>query len=153
MNGKGGITVKVRDLMTDKIIHISPTESVEVAARTLTHYNIGALPVCGNDGKLCGVVTDRDLVTRCMASGRTPAQTAVKDVMTRQVLTAQPDMEAGVAAHLMGRQQVRRLPVVEDGKLCGMVSLGDLAKREQSIMDAADALSDISDNISHRDNW
>ena len=153
MNFKGGITVKVRDLMTDKIIHISPTESVEVAARTLTHYNIGALPVCGSDGKLCGVVTDRDLVIRCMASGRTPAHTAVKDVMTRQVLTIQPDMEAGVAAHLMGRQQVRRLPVVEDGKLCGMVSLGDLAKREQSIMDAADALSDISDNISHRDNW
>ena len=145
--------MKVRDIMTGPAIHIDPTESVEVAARTLTQYNIGSLPVCSDDGKLCGVVTDRDLVTRCMASGRHPAQTAVREVMTNRVLSVQPDTETGVAAHLMGRQQVRRLPVVENGKLCGMVSLGDLAKREDSVMDAADALSDISDNVSHRDNW
>lgn len=142
--------MKVRDIMTKPAIHVSPTESVEVAARTLTHYNIGILPVCGTDGKLCGLVTDRDLVTRCMASGRTPAQTTVREVMTNQVTSVQPDMEAGVAAHLMGRQQVRRLPVVENGKLCGMVSLGDLAKWEESVMDAADALTDITNNISSR---
>lgn len=145
--------MKVRDIMTNPVIHISPTESVEVAARTLTHYNIGSLPVCSMDGKLCGVVTDRDLVTRCMASGRLPSQTTVREVMTSQVLSVQPDMDSGVAAHLMGRQQVRRLPVVENGRLCGMVSLGDLAKREESVMDAADALTDISDNVSHRDDW
>ena len=142
--------MKVRDIMTKPAIHVSPTESVEVAARTLTQYNIGVLPVCGSDGKVCGLVTDRDLVTRCMASGRTAAQTTVRDVMTSQVTSVQPDMEAGVAAHLMGRRQVRRLPVVENGKLCGMVSLGDLAKREESIMDAADALTDITSNISQR---
>ena len=145
--------MKVRDIMTKPVIHISPAESVEVAARTLAQYNIGALPVCGNDGKLCGVITDRDLVTRCVASGKRPADTLVREVMTGQVQSVQPDMEAGVAAHLMGRQQVRRLPVVENGKLCGMVSLGDLAKREESVMDAADALTDISDNISHRSGW
>lgn len=142
--------MKVRDLMTKPAIHVSPTESVESAARTLTQYNIGILPVCSTDGKLCGLVTDRDLVTRCMASGRTAAQTTVRDVMTSQVTSVQPDMEVNVAAHLMGRQQVRRLPVVENGKLCGMVTLGDLAKREESIMDAADALTDITSNISHR---
>ena len=142
--------MKVRDIMTSPVIHVSPTESVEVAARTLTQYNIGVLPVCGTDGKVCGLVTDRDLVTRCMASGRTAAQTTVRDVMTSQVTSVQPDMDAGVAAHLMGRQQVRRLPVVENGKLCGMVSLGDLAKREESILDAADALTDITSNISQR---
>lgn len=145
--------MKVRDVMTDSVIRISPTESVEVAARTLAHYNIGMLPVCGNDGKLCGVVTDRDMVTRCLASGRQPGQTTVREIMTGRVLTVEPDMDSGAAAHLMGRQQVRRLPVVEAGKLCGMVSLGDLAKREESVMDAADALSDISDNISSGDLW
>ncbi len=145
--------MKVRDIMTKPAIHISPAESVEVAARTLAQYNIGALPVCGNDGKLCGVITDRDLVTRCVASGKTPADTMVREVMTGQVMSVQPDMETGVAAHLMGRQQIRRLPVVENGRLCGMVSLGDLAKREESVMDAADALTDISDNVSHRDSW
>ena len=142
--------MKVRDLMTSPVIRIQADETVEVAARTLTHYNIGALPVCGSDGRVCGVVTDRDLVTRCLASGRMPGATKVRDVMSGNVVAAQPDMEAGVAAHLMGRQQVRRLPVLENGKLCGMVSLGDLANREDSCMDAADALTDICSNISAR---
>ena len=145
--------MKVRDLMTKPAIHISPNESVEVAARTLTQYNIGALPVCGADGKLCGVLTDRDVVIRCVASGKQPSQTAVREVMTGKVLSVQPDMEVGVAAHLMGRQQIRRLPVVENGKLCGMVSLGDLSKREDSVMDAADALAEISSNISDGGIW
>lgn len=142
--------MKVRDIMTNPAIHVSPTESVEVAARTLAQYNIGILPVCGENGNICGLVTDRDLVTRCVAAGRSPAKTTVREVMTGQVVSAQPDMEANVAAHLMGRQQVRRLPVVENGKLCGMVTLGDLANKEESIMDAADALSDITSNISER---
>lgn len=142
--------MKVRDLMTSPVIRIQADETVEVAARTLTHYNIGALPVCGSDGRVCGVVTDRDLVTRCLASGRMPGATKVRDVMSGNVVAAQPDMEAGAAAHLMGRQQVRRLPVLENGKLCGMVSLGDLANREDSCMDAADALTDICSNISAR---
>ena len=60
--------MKVRDIMTKPAIHVGPLESVEVAARTLTQYNIGILPVCGTDGKVCGLVTDRDLVTRCMAA-------------------------------------------------------------------------------------
>jgi len=142
--------VKLRDIMTDNVIRIDPEETVAVAARTLTHYNIGALPVCSQDGKLCGVVTDRDLVTRCVASGRLPQQTKVRDVMTGRVISAAPDMDTAVAAHLMGRQQVRRLPVVENGVLCGMVSLGDLANREDCNPDAADALGDICANISDR---
>ena len=70
--------------------------------------------------------------------------------MTGQVTSVKPDMEIGVAAHLMGRQQIRRLPVTENGRLCGMVSLGDLAVREDSVMDAADALMDIASNLSQR---
>lgn len=142
--------MKVREIMTCPAVSVAPGESVEVAARTLTQYNIGALPVCNPDGKLCGVITDRDLVTRCLASGRKPSETAVRQIMTQSVEPAQPDMDAAVAAHLMGRLQVRRLPVVENGKLCGMVSLGDLTKREESVMDAADALCDISENLSRR---
>ena len=139
--------MKVREIMTKQVIPIAPTESVEVAARTLAQYNIGSLPVCGSDGALCGVVTDRDLVTRCVAAGKIPGKTRVREVMSSAVTYAQPDMEVGVAAHLMGRCRVRRLPVVENGRLCGMVSIGDLAKREDSIMDAADALVDISGNM------
>ena len=139
--------MKLRELMTQNVIRIHPEEPVEVAARTLTQYNIGALPVCGRDGQLYGMVTDRDLVIRCMAAGRSPSSMKVQEVMTGKVISAGPDMEASAAAHLMGRQQIRRLPVVDNGKLCGMVSLGDLAGREESVMDAADALTEISENI------
>jgi CBS domain-containing protein len=142
--------MKIREVMTNQVIRIHPEETVTVAARTLTHYNIGALPVCDHNGQICGMVTDRDIVTRCLASNRKPENTRVRDVMTGWVVSASPDMDTSVAAHLMGRQQVRRLPVVENGRLCGMVSLGDLAVRVQSNPDAADALGDISNNISKR---
>ena len=142
--------MKIREIMTTPAVQIRQSETVDVAARSMARYNIGAMPVCGADGKLCGVLTDRDLVTRCLAAGRQPEQTIVADVMSGNVVSAQPDMDVAVAAHLMGRLQVRRLPVVENGALCGMVSLGDLANREDSCMDAADALTDICANISIR---
>ena len=142
--------MKLRDIMTNPVIRIHPDESVAVAARTLAHYNIGILPVCGGDGRLCGLVTDRDLVTRCIASGRSPASTPVREVMTANVVSARPDMESSAAAGLMGREQIRRLPVLENGRLCGMVSLGDLAVKEETVFDATDALADISSGLSSR---
>lgn len=142
--------MKLRDVMTTPVIRIHPDETVAVAARTLSHYNIGILPVCGGDGKLCGLVTDRDLVTRCLAAGRSPVNTMVRDVMTAKVISAQPDLDGAAAANLMGKEQIRRLPVVENGRLCGMVSLGDLATRQETSLDAGDALSDISSRLSSR---
>ena len=141
--------MEIKDIMTKQVVSIHPSESVEVAARTMTQYNIGVLPVCAN-GKLCGSVTDRDIVTRCLAAGRQPTNTQVRQVMTEQVTAARPDMKTGVAAHLMGRMQIRRLPVVEGGVLCGMVSLGDMAARAETSMDAEDVLADVCSNISDR---
>ena len=162
--------MKLRDVMTNPVIRINPEESVAVAARTLDRYNIGALPVCGTDGRLCGLITDRDIVTRCLAAGRDPGRTLVReimsrclaagrsasstpvrDVMTAKVITARPDMEVALAAGLMGREQIRRLPVMENGRLCGMVSLGDLAMQDETSIDAGDALTEISNNLSSRD--
>ena len=142
--------MKLREIMTGQVVRIRPEEPVGVAARMLAQYNIGALPVCGYDGSLKGLVTDRDIVTRCLAAGRDPAKTQVSQVKTARVVTARPDMEVSLASHLMGREQVRRLPIVENGRLCGMVSLGDLAGREETVIDASDALSDISGNLSSR---
>ncbi len=139
--------MKLREIMSREVIRIHPEEPVEVAARMLAHYNIGALPVCGSDGRLCGLLTDRDIVTRCIAPGRSTGTTKVRQVMSAQVVSATSDMDVGVAAHLMGDRQIRRLPVVENGRLCGMVSLGDLAATEDTVMDAADALGEISANI------
>ena len=143
--------MKLSEIMTDVVVRIHPEETVAVAARTLARCNIGMLPVCGGDGRLCGVVTDRDLVTRCIAAGKEPTRTAVREVMTANVVSAARNMDTVAAAQLMGRQQIRRLPVLENGRLCGMVSLGDLANREESIYDAGDALAEISSNISVRD--
>ena len=143
--------MKLRDVMSNPVIRIQPDESVAVAARTLARYNIGALPVCGNDGRVCGLVTDRDIVTRCLAANRSPSTTTVRDVMTSQVVSARPDMDAALAAGLMGREQIRRLPVIENGKLCGMVSLGDLALKEESSIEAGDALIEISGHLSSRE--
>ena len=142
--------MKIGELMSKNVIHIGADEPVSVAARTLARHNIGLLPVCGRDGRLCGVVTDRDLVTRCLAAGRAPERTSVRQIMTAQVYTVPPDMDAGVAASLMGKHQVRRLPVVEQGRLCGVLSLGDLASQEDTSYDAVDALSMISENVSMR---
>ena len=143
--------MKLREVMTNPVIRIHPDETVAVAARTLTRYNIGILPVCGGDGRLCGLVTDRDLVTRCLAAGRSPANTPVRDVMTTHVVSVRPDLDTSLAAGLMAREQIRRLPVVENGRLCGMVSLGDLAVQQESSMDAGDALMGISSSLSKRE--
>lgn len=142
--------MKVRDIMTSPAITVAPEESVEVAARTLARYQIGALPVCRRDGSLCGMVTDRDLVLRCLAAGRVPAKTTVEQVMTGRVYSVSPDMESAAAARYMGREQLRRLPVTVKGKLCGILSLGDFASREDCVMDAAEALSDHSGDILER---
>ena len=143
--------MKLREIMTGTVVRINPEETVAVAARTLARYNIGVLPVCSGDGRLCGVVTDRDLVTRCIAAGKEPTRTTVREVMTSNVVSARQDMDTVAAAQLMGRQQIRRLPVLENGRLCGMVSLGDLASKEETAYDATDALSGISRNVSVRD--
>ena len=139
--------MKVSDIMTKDVVKISAEESVEVAARTLTHYNIGALPVCDAHGKVCGMVTDRDLVIRCMAANKPASDTTVRQVMTNQLISVEPGTDVTDAAQLMGSKQIRRLPVVEQGKLCGMISLGDIAGQKQMNSRAANALTDISSNV------
>ena len=139
--------MKVKEVMTPRVIRIHPEEPASVAARTLAHYNIGVLPVCGVDGRLWGMLTDRDIVTRCLAAGQSAEETKVRQIMTNSVVSVAPDTDVGAAASLMARRQVRRLPVVENGILCGMLSLADLCRHEGSVPDAADALAEISSNV------
>lgn len=139
--------MKIREVMSTPAIRIGREETVEVAARTLAHYNIGALPVCGHDGRICGLVTDRDLVTRCLAAGRQPGNTTVGQVMSGSVIGVPPDLDTAEAARIMGHRQVRRLPVVENEKLCGMISLGDLTGTDEENRSAASALARISSHF------
>ncbi len=143
--------MKLREIMTRQVIRIHPEEPVAVAARMMTQYNVGLLPVCGRDGRLLGVVTDRDMVVRCLASGRDPERTRVDRVMTPGVIAVSVDTDGAAAARVMAGKQIRRLPVTENGRLCGMVSLGDLARSAETAYDAGDALAEISAGVSNRE--
>lgn len=139
--------MQVKDLMNPSVVTIEPGSSAALAARLISRHNVGALPVCGEDRRLRGVVTDRDIVLRCIAAEEDPAQTPVRDIMTRSCTTVAPGDDCREATRLMSAQQVRRLPVVEDGRLVGIVSLADLAKSRRLDMEAAQALCEISENI------
>ena len=137
----------VKDLMTTQVVTITPGESTALAARLLSRYDLGALPVCQNDGRLRGIVTDRDLVLRCLAPGENPERVPVGDIMTRTCAWVSPRANVEEAARVMAEAQVRRLPVVEDRKVVGMLSLGDLARSRGCEMEAGEALAEIARGV------
>ena len=137
--------MQVKDLMEGSVVSVTPDETAAEAARLLARHNVGSLPVCGEDGGLRGVVTDRDIVLRCVAIEEDPAKTQVQKIMTRNCATISPKADAREAAHLMAAKQVRRLPVVEQDKVVGMIALGDLSQSHSCDMEAATALSEISE--------
>lgn len=139
--------MQIRDCMSGSVVTIAPEESAALAARLLTRHNLGALPVCGYDGSLRGIVTDRDIITRCVAVDQDPSRVPVEDIMSRELETVSPSDHPRSAAAKMAANQVRRLPVVEAGKVVGMISLCDLARNRKLDMEAAAALSEISTNI------
>ena len=142
--------MQVQDLMNSNVISIAPEESASLAARLLNRYNIGALPVCSTGQVLRGILTDRDIVMRCIAAEEDPERTSAGDIMTRDVATVTPEDDVRSAARLMAVKLVRRLPVVEDGKLVGMLSLGDVAQSQRFEMETSKAFSDISANVKRR---
>lgn len=139
--------MRVSQIMNSNVVCVTPDESTTLAARLLNRHNIGSLPVCSLDGRLKGIITDRDIVLRCVASENDPNTTKVGDIMSRSVVSVSPDDDVGEAARIMAGDQIRRLPVIQDGRIVGMVSLGDMAKRHEFDVEAAKALSDISSNI------
>ena len=142
--------MEVRELMNPSVVTIEPGASAALAARLLSRHNVGALPVCGADGRLRGMVADRDIILRCIAAEEDPAQTPVRDIMTRGCAWVEPRSDCRQATQLMAQRQVRRLPVVEGGKVVGIVSLADLARSQRFDMEAAQALGEISENIVRR---
>lgn len=135
--------MQIRDVMSTNVVSVTTEDSVEVAARLLSRRNIGVLPVTGACGQLKGILTDRDIVLRCVAASFDPALTRVRQVMTANPVTLRPDDDVESAGALMGQRQIRRLPVTENGRLVGMVSLGDLAVQPDYGTEAAECLADI----------
>ena len=140
----------VKEIMSKNPVTISQEESAAVAARLLSRHNLGSLPVCGSDGRLRGIVTDRDIVLRCVAAENDPDITPVREIMSRSMITVSPEDDVRSAAQLMAGRQVRRLPGVDKGKVVGVLSLGDMARSDRFDMECAKALSEISANVRRR---
>ncbi len=133
----------IKDIMSKDCVTVTLKDNVYEIAVKMKKHNIGCIPVVEGK-KLIGVVTDRDLVIRGYAEKRS-GSAAVEQVMSRDVATISPGATVEEAAKLMASEQIRRLPVVENGELVGIVSLGDLAVRKSHEDEAGEALSRISE--------
>jgi CBS domain-containing protein len=121
--------MKARDIMTPNSAFVTAETSVQEAAAVLAQQDIGVLPVCEADGRLRGIVTDRDIVVRVVAEGRLAAETAIGELADQpEVVTIGADDSVEEAIEIMKRYKVRRLPVVDEGTVVGMVSQGDIAR-------------------------
>jgi CBS domain-containing protein len=133
------VAQKVREVMTPKPVTLDAGSPVIEAARLMKQSDIGDVIVL-DSGKVCGVVTDRDIVVRVVSEGKDASSTKLADICSRDLVSISPDDALDEAIRLMRERAIRRLPVIEKGKPVGIVSIGDLAMER----DADSALADIS---------
>lgn len=134
--------MKVRELMTSNVDMCTMDTPIQEVATHMLKLDVGSIPVTDN-GKLAGIITDRDIVTRGVAA-QLPLDTPVGQILSTHMITGSPDMDIKDAAELMATNQIRRLPIVENEKMVGIVSLGDIALKDPSHHLAGEAIEDIS---------
>jgi CBS domain-containing protein len=132
-------TMKVKSVMHTDPVTVPVEATAAEAARLMKNYDIGDVIVV-QDGECCGIVTDRDLVIRVVAEGRDPTTTQVGEICSAELITISPDDDVETATAWMRERALRRLPITQDGRVVGIVSLGDLALER----DPASVLADIS---------
>jgi len=138
--------MQLKDIMTPKPECIRPDATIQEAARRMRDLDVGPLPVCGDDDRLAGMVTDRDITVRAVAEGKDPKATKVREVMTQDVIYGFEDQDVADAVRLMEQHQVRRLVVLNrDKRLVGIVSLGDLATEAGDRAKAGEVLQEVSE--------
>lgn len=120
--------IEIREVMSPDPVTVAATSTAVEAARAMRDEGVGDVIVLGGSA-ICGILTDRDITVRGVALGRDPAQIRVGDICSPAVVTLEPSQTVAEAARLMREKRVRRLPVVDDGRPVGIVSLGDLAER------------------------
>jgi CBS domain-containing protein len=140
--------MNIRDVMTPNPRTVSPDDSIQNAARIMRDEDTGVVPVVEN-GRAVGMLTDRDIVVRAVASGE-ESNRPVRDIATPAVLSVSPDLSTREASELMSEHQIRRLPVVENDRLVGIVSIGDLAVKEGKDQRVGDTLQGISEGVKER---
>jgi CBS domain-containing protein len=136
--------MKARDFMTGSLLTCAPEDSVAQVAKLMRDRDTGDILIM-DGGKLAGIVTDRDIAIRVAARGRNPAEVPIRDYMSKHVVTGQPQWDIDKIAKTMGKHQIRRLPILENGMLVGIVSLGDVAMRHNRQSDIAKSLKMISE--------
>ena len=134
---------EIREIMTENVESCTLLDNMFEVAVKMKDLNVGAIPIVDQE-KLVGMITDRDIVIRGVAE-KHPGSTKVEDIMSKTLVTVTPDTSSKEAAKLMAEHQIRRLPVVDNGKLIGIVSLGDFAIRELTDDQAKEALTEISE--------
>nr|WP_315022820.1 CBS domain-containing protein [uncultured Aminipila sp.] len=132
----------VKDIMTSCVSCVRPDSPLSQVAKQMKQENIGSIPVCNDSGRVLGIITDRDIVLRSVAEDNNNLK--AQDIMSQNITCATPSMNAHDAALLLSNNQIRRLPVVSNDRLVGIVSLGDIAQKNILVDEAGDALSAIS---------
>ncbi|MGZ4150891.1 MAG: CBS domain-containing protein [Actinomycetota bacterium] len=143
--------ILVRHAMSSDLKTAKPDMTAADAAGLMRNYDVGVIPVVEDDGTLVGLVTDRDLVVRVIADREDPNQVRLRDIATKSVVTVTPDMSISDARDLMAEHKVRRLPVMKDGRIVGIISLGDVALADASKRAVGDTLEDVSESPSTTD--
>jgi CBS domain-containing protein len=143
--------ILVRHAMSSDLKTAKPDMSAADAAGLMRSYDTGVIPVVEDDGTLVGLVTDRDLVVRVIADREDPNDVRLRDIATKSVVTATPDMNISDARDMMAEHRVRRLPVVKDERIVGIISLGDVALADASKRAVGDVLEEVSESPSTTD--
>ena len=134
-----------RDLMTPDPTCVKEDQTLADAARMMRDLDVGALPICGNDDRLKGMLTDRDIVVKCVAAGGDPPTVTAGSLAEGPPLTIGADVDIREALEVMQDQQVRRLPVIDAHRLVGIVSQADIA-RELSAVQTGETVAEISED-------
>jgi CBS domain-containing protein len=137
--------MKIVEVMTREVHTCNTKDPIVKAAQQMEQYNVGPIPVLDDQGRLCGLITDRDIVIRGVAKGKDLTKTTCEELMSNELTCCGPDTDIHKAADIMADHQIRRLPVVDEQKrLIGICAIGDLAVRNIYINESGQALSEIS---------
>jgi len=120
--------MRVKDCMCKKVIKATSDTTLEKIAKLMKENDVGCVPICNDENNVIGFVTDRDIIIRCVATNKNCAETKAKDVMTSKVIKTTPDTHLDDATETMSKNQIRRLPVIENNEIVGILTIGDLAK-------------------------
>ena len=139
--------MKVKDIMTSDPVSVTPDTPLREAARMMKHHNVGIIPVVEREGskRLVGVITDRDIAVRCVAEGHDSSKCPVREAMSSDVQTARADDDVSSVMRLMGKEQVRRIPIVDErGGLVGIVAQADIVREADDENLAEETVEKIS---------